>query len=351
MWCSEVQHRVLSNCPAAGAEVEAAKDSSAEQIEVRELVETDTAALQNLFQQIFDKPMSEAFWQWKYRSHPAHSIGALRDGLLQAHYGAIGLDACFFGNPARVVQIVDVMVRPAARQGVRNRSLFFRTCTHFVDQYVGHGRTYLFGFGFPSERAMNLAARLGVYAPVGQMKEISWDISGRGGKAGWLTKMTPVTLDSFDSMRNSLEELWEQQAQDLREHVVIRKNADWINWRYLQNPDVQYKLWLLRSRFSRKPAGLIVLKAEAERMLLMDCIGPLQNIPTLVQQAIAKSREAGKHKLVTWISAAFENHFLVQGGKAERLPIIIPANIWSEGPKPDELRDHWWLMPGDTDFL
>ena len=59
----------------------------------------NSGAMRTLFAQVFDRPMSEAHWQWKYAQGRGTAIGVWEDERLIAHYGGVGRDIVFFGPP------------------------------------------------------------------------------------------------------------------------------------------------------------------------------------------------------------------------------------------------------------
>jgi hypothetical protein len=318
---------------------------------VRFLEPTDAPAMRALFHEVFGHEMSEAFWRWKYGEGGSSGVGLFRHGELVSHYGGASTAICFKGAPARAVQIVDVMVKPAARQSVRRKGAFFLAGRHFAEWTVGYDRPFLTGYGFPSERSMALAEHLGLYARVGHMLQLDWELREPEQGPHWWTHFELLDAAGFMRRRAEVESLWRQLQGDLAAHIVVRKDAAWLEHRYLNHPDKQYRLVLLRRRLGRTPLGLVVLKEETGKVQLMDHVGPLRNIPLLLRAAKWHARSSGRELLYTWCSAAFAEHFSHAGAIPRPLAIVTPCTTRMPGPTPDELRDHWWLMPGDTDFL
>lgn len=319
-------------------------------LSLRLLAEPDAPAVCSLFAEVFGHELGQDLWNWKYRRPDAHAVGVFRDGELVCHYGGLGARIVCKGLPATAIQIVDVMVKPAARYAVRKQSPFFLAGSAFLQRFIGYERPYLLGYGFPSDRHMKLAAHLGLYAPVGQMKEATWDTTAAS-SPGWSIQLQELDAGNYAAAATTLDALWEQLRHDLREHIVVAKTAAWIEQRYLCHPTRTYRLVLVRRRFGGQPLGLLVLQQEAQRMLLMDCLGPLAHWPELLHCARALALTAGSARLATWCGTAFADLFAQDAAVLQTLPISIPANIWTPGPAPATLRDHWWLLPGDTDYL
>lgn len=319
-------------------------------ITTRQLNASDAPAMRSLFQQIFNKDMLPALWDWKYRRPQSGAVGVFRDGALVCHYGGMGADISYKGKPATAMQIVDVMVDTAVRGAVRKQSPFFLAGSAFLEQYIGFKQPFLLGYGFPSDRHLALAEHLKLYAPVGRMWELCWELTAPL-RQPLLQKVIRIDAGNLAQHRPVLNLLWEQLRKDLGARIVVRKDAAFVDWRYLQHPQERYQLLLLQRRFTGAPLGLCVLKQEAERVLLMDAIGPLRHLPQLVHAAQLAAWHLQRRKLATWCSAPDVACFGAGVTTTQALPITTPANIWTEGPPPAELTELWWLMPGDTDYL
>ena len=318
-------------------------------LSVRELKAADAAAMRKLFADIFKKEMSQSLWEWKYARPHSAALGVWRGNELVAHYGGMGTDVAFKGQPATAIQICDVMVNPSVRQAVRKQSPFFLSTSAFLERYIGYSNPWLVGYGFPSDRHMALAAHLKLYAAVGRMWELGWDLLAPP-RVPLLLKVDVLDASNFARWRATLDQLGEQQRADLAERVVVRKDAASVEWRYLRHPQERYELLLVKHRLSGKPIGLCVLKVEAERTLWMEALAPLHHLPALAQVARAAAWRQGRRKLALWCSepdtARFGNVTSVQP-----LAITTPANVWTPGPAPAELHNRWWLLAGDSDYL
>jgi hypothetical protein len=319
--------------------------------EVRILEDADFEAVRNLFAEVFQKEMSAELWHWKYRVQDGHAVGVFKNGTLVGHYGGVGATIFYKGKSARALQIVDVMVKPSSRQAVRKHSPFFLASTMFLEHFIGYGKPYLLGYGFPSNRAMGIAERLGIYAPIGRMFEICWPIEAHEKRPSLLYTCTGISAANIREHSQALAQLWQQFRQEMQDYILVQKDAAYLEHRYLSNPANAYTVLLMKARLSGKALGLIVLKEESERVLLMDFIGPFASLPLMLKLARHRAMAWEKKQLTTWSSATFVERFAGRSAIATPLPITTPANIWTAAPTPEELDNRWWLMPGDTDFL
>ncbi len=324
-------------------------DAQAPAFTVRQLDASDAPAMRQLFQYVFKKDMSQALWDWKYRRALSATLGVFRDGELVAHYGGMGAEISLKGEPAKAIQVCDVMVNPSVRQAVRNGSPFFLSTSAFLERFIGYNQPFLLGYGFPSDRHMALAAHLGLYAPVGKMWELHWELTAPP-RQPLLQTMVRVTPENFEAHRATLDALWQELCAGLGDRIVVRKDADFVAWRYLRHPQEWYEVLLVTQRFTGKPLGLCVLKPEAERVQLMDVIGPVRLMPQVMRSALVATWRLPQRKLYTWCSEPDTKSFGVVAS-AQPMQITTPANIWTAGPSPEDLHNLWWLMPGDTDYL
>lgn len=305
--------------------------------------------MRQLFSKIFKKEMTQALWEWKYLRIKSVSFGVWRGNELVAHYGATNTHVWFNGKETRAVQICDVMVDPSVRKAARKQSPFFLATSAFIERYVGFEKTWPMGFGFPSDRHMNLAAHLQLYAPVGRIWELSWTLASRP-RVPILLKTTRLDLENLARHRDALDLLGAQQRAGLSERIVIHKDAKSLEWRYLRHPQETYELVLVTHRLTNKPVGLCVLKLESERVLWMDVLGPPAHLPALAQVVRAATWRSERRTLALWCSEPDIGRF-GSVTNARALPITIPANIWTPGPAPEDLLNRWWLLAGDTDYL
>lgn len=301
-----------------------------------------------LFEKTFNHAMSPATWEWKYGAESGREIGIWRDHQLIAHYGGIGRDILLFGQPQFAVQIGDVMVDAGERGILIRKGPFYQMATTFLERFIGYGKPYLVGFGFPNERAMKLAERLGLYAEVGRMTEFIWQPLPKWPK--WGTCLHPIENSDDDWAGNAVNECWRHMVSDLQEGIVGVRDWGYLQRRYLSHPSQQYQAVVVKNRFGEKVHGVLVMRHDADGCEIVDIIAPLTEISLLVTHARRLAGMVNGERVTCRITENFAAHFAAAGGVKQSINIRIPANAWSDGPKPDTLINRWWLMSGDMDF-
>ena len=299
----------------------------------------------DLFEQAFGYRIDPALWRWKYRDTAAPGMGVWRDGQLVAFYGAMPRPVRFLGEPAATVQIGDVMVHPAER-GVMTRSGPFQiAASTFIDRSVGYGRPQLFGFGFPTAKALQVAQKLGLYEGVDQICELTWSAGPT-----WTERLLRcVPAGPQDAA--AIDKLWHKMAQDFRDSIVGVRDARYVEERYRKHPTVAYECLLVRRVLTGAPQGLVVVRRpEPDRVELMDLVGPRRNFPALIAAVRRWAADRGANRVTAWLTESHAGVLAPTSPQRQQLDLVVPANVWSPGPSAEQLRGRWWLMAGDTDF-
>ena len=315
---------------------------------VRLLEKKQMTEMLDLFKNTFHHDMPPALWRWKYDSNANREIGIWRENKLVGHYGGIARRILFFGQPQTAVQIGDVMVDTNERGTLTRKGPFFLMAATFLERYIGYNKPYLVGFGFPNERAMKVAERLGLYAEIDQMVEFSWVSLPKWPRIK--TRLHPIDRADDEQMSAVAEECWQKMAEDLRSDLVGIRDWPYLQHRYLNHPTQRYQLMLIKNRFGGRARGILVLRHDTHDSEIIDIIAPLSEIPLLILHARRLAGISGRHRLFCRITENFAPYFAVAGGKKQMSDFRIPTSIWDAAPSPDSLRNHWWLMSGDTDF-
>lgn len=311
---------------------------------VREATAEDAPGIRELFHEVFGQAMTEDLWQWKYGGGRGHAVLAEREGRVVAHYGGIRRTVTYQGEAMPSVQCVDTMVKSTERGTLSRRGPYYRVAYGFLDRFVGYGRLFAFGFGFPNKRVMRVGEILGVQAPVGEVVEPVWLAANH-------TRYRGERYSHCNSShREAVNTFWLHMQDGLRQSIVGVRDAVHLNYRYLENPIHRYEVDLVSAVDGNDPIGIIVTRIEGHTLLLLDLIGDVQRFPELVEHARFRAMNLGLSEMRAWITTS---HLDLLGSQQSRVvapKVMIPTSVCTEGPTPDELRDKWWLMAGDTDF-
>lgn len=298
----------------------------------------------DLFNSVFGSPMTPELWQWKYGLTDGRQLCAWQGEKLVAHYGGMPRKIMLFGKPQTAVQIGDVMVSSNHRGVLTRSGPFFRLAATFLEQYIGYGKPYLLGFGFPNDRAMAIAEKLKLYSEVGHLVEISWAPS----------TIRPCVFTRLHLLSEAdapeVDGLWHKMRSDLTDSIVGTRDWNYLRQRYLLHPHQHYYLLIVKNRIGGKARGVIVCRHDPEGCEMVDVIAPLHDLPLLITQARRHAKIAKCARFFCRITENFSSLFTGSGGVKQDVGIRIPANAWSDGPPPESLKNRWWLMTGDMDF-
>ncbi len=305
----------------------------------------DKKAIRVLFQTVFEAPMSEELWQWKYGNGRGCAAVAKRDGAVIAHFGGVFRDVWYNGEQQRSMQCVDVMVTPSERGSLTRSGPFYLAAKHLLDRQVGTNRPCALGFGFPQARLLKMSEHLAIQTPIGEILEPVWHARRSDAYTG-------QNVDLANSQHQAqLQQLFVQMRTGLSPSIVGVRDVSYLKHRYLEHPLYKYQLKLVsRANSPRTVLGMVVLRVADEQVLIMDLIGDPQYFANLIEYAQTQNTSLGAHELSMWISAA---HLPLLGNAYARVDdpkVQTPTIICTPGPSPKSLMNKWFLTTGDTDF-
>lgn len=310
--------------------------------------------MRRLFAEVFGHAMSPEHWDWKYGQGHGTGMGLMRDGRMVAHYGGVSRRVAMFGQPARACQVCDVMVMPSANRALVRRGPLYRVSSGFLQAEVGNDRNHRIAFGFPNQRAHDVANRLGLYGQVDKLVRLSWPAANAAApdRVRW-SAIGQAGVGFSAAERRGVDRLWRRMAPAFSDCVLGVRDADWLQYRFLQHPHQRYEVIAVRSRWLRRWLGVLVLRRHEDHLLLLDLVAPPDAVPLLLQTSRHLAAQANVPRLDAWVTQS-QAHRLAGPGDTDvavvDMQIPVPANVHTPGPGPDVLQDRWFLMAGDADF-
>lgn len=321
------------------------------------LTQGDAAAMRALFKRVFGKPMTADEWHWKYRGGRGHAVGLWRGDDLVAHYGATTRTVRWDGREVAAAQVGDVMVRPDANAGLGRQGALKQVSATLLEQQIGWGAPHRVGFGFPNERAMRVAERLGLYAAVDEVIELQWSTMGSApslpsNRLWRIDEIDPASLVEGQPAWRMLQRAWAAMTMTLPRALLPERNATWWRHRYGSRPDVAYRIFVRRHVAGLRTPGALAMREHEDHVELIDLVGPAADLVVLVRVARQLAAQAGRQRLTAWITRSHVQWLDDPQDPAQRIDIgvKVPTSVHTPGPSPDELRGRWFLMSGDTDF-
>lgn len=306
-----------------------------------------------LFEKSFDTAFDEALWRWKYEIGAGRCVIARQadSGQILAHYGGAPRRIHYFSKPALAIQVCDVMALPEVRRQYGQGSLFFKTAATFLEREIGNTVGHLLGFGFPNQKAMNIAKRLGLYDKTDDFVEL--EIAGTDQYRGQL-QAQPLETDNQPVLLDAIDRLWQAMQSGFAQSIIGVRDADYFRYRYLQHPAHGrglYYYWQLLDEQGR-PGAIAVCKRHGEGWLLLDLICARESLASaLTAMAEWAAAEPEPSALKFWLTKGQLDALSGASYSVHELGIEIPCNSWNPGPAADLLYGKWWLTAGDMDFM
>lgn len=301
--------------------------------------------IRQLFKSVFKQDMSSANWEWKYGDGRGAGVIVRNDEEVVAYFGGTERRVLFKGDAVCSIQCGDSMVAESHRGTLSKKGPFYLSVTAFLGRYVGFDRPYLLSYGFPNERAMRLAERLGMYAEIGTMLEVSWSPLADSHYAS--------TAFDFDSPAHQgiASQLWSDMAEDFIDRSIGVRDLAYLRHRYHDHPALNYQLQLVSHQDSTAPFGLIVTRQHEGRLLLVDVVSAKKDIRDLVLFGRQLAADLQCQDMHGWLTEVDSHLITDTAAIIGEKPLRLPLGVYCEGLKPEEVQDSWFFMCGDSDFL
>ena len=234
-----------------------------ERFTVRAFQPGDEAQILGLFNRCFPHaPRTLEHFRWKYQHNPFGneriSLAFDPDGRLVAHYAGYPLRLT---TGETVHHIGDTMTAPAVRQVGRGpTSILGRIVNHFYTTFCEGG--VAFNFGFNTANIQKLSTRFFRAVRVAPVAYRVWPAPPR--VARWRRWARGYQIEIVRELAPEFDELAPRG-------FMVRRDAQYLRWRYLDHPDVSY-LFLALRRW-RRLVGWAVFRTIDGRLLWVDGLG------------------------------------------------------------------------------
>jgi hypothetical protein len=301
-----------------------------------------------LFREVFKVDIGPEMVHWKYGEGRGQSWGAWdADGDLLVHCGVFYRRALAGGHVRRIAQLGDLMASPRKPGGLpREPPPIARLIRRVLSELPDEHNPDALAFGFPSERAMRLGERLGVFAQIDQVHALTFDPlppCAHGDRIDTLHQLGPQAA-------RRLDRLWTAMAADLQDDLVGVRDAQYLRWRYFEHPENHYTCLVVRSRWLRRTLGVMFVKDSDTERELMDIVAPLHLIPRLLTAARRWLGATAGTRLTLWLASTHAERFAPLAQHARPLEFRIMANPLGPAWVLERFDRRWWLTSGDTDY-
>lgn len=295
-----------------------------------------------LFKEVFGTTMSREFWLWKYpKDKVAHSVVALRNNRVVAHYGFCSRNALYNGSVFGATQACDSMVASSDR-GFISSSIFNELIKLGERVFYSKLSPVSIAYGFPHGRQYKLGARLKLFTPISAIWEVIFSIpnnvvNGPTSDADYLDcKLVEAVSSERDRIDVALEIMFSE-----KDTLLLKRDFQYLLHRYVYHPVFNYEIYRIENCY-------FIIKVSHGKLFLMDYFG---------------AGDVYGQKLdifISYLSKLYPGQTLHLWCLDDALSLFInPKKVVDTGAVfvnkryssslPDFKR--WWITMGDTDFL
>lgn len=209
----------------------------------REFRDADLPSLLDCFNRVFrdenpehvDRTRSQ--WEYLFKRNPAgwRIYLALCGGQAVAQYAAVPIRMWVNAKERRFAQIVDSMVHPEHRRGLKRPGLFVQTALPFFEAYGGRDRD-LVHYGWPVENAWRIGRTFLKYEVVRTQTVLAREPRGEDGM--------PAEVERLASFDHQAQWVFDRCCGDWGASAI--RDESFLNWRFVENPFHSYEIFGVR---------------------------------------------------------------------------------------------------------
>lgn len=322
---------------------------------VRSYEAGDEDDILRMFKPSFHAERSEAHWRWKFVDQPfgdrAVTIARSANGELAAHYAGYAVPFEQFETRRRSrslvgLQIGDTMTLPKFRTVGRGpTSLLGRAARHF---YAANCEDKVaFNFGFNTGNIQKFSRR---FVRAELVENVGYWVRPDG--------LPPESTRSYQVRRaGELDRSWDRffRRVGFAYGLLVRRDARWLRWRYLECPDTPPFVILAARRWGRL-VGWCVFRRHGDTMRWCDALIDPKHVESawsLLRAAFQLPEMEGVTSVEAWFPPRPEwwRRELVALGfeRTEQPDDLAVMTVPFKEASPSLLRD-WYYTMGDGDL-
>lgn len=311
-----------------------------------------------LFTPSFHVQRSVEHWRWKYESNPWGrrniTVAYGPDGGLAAHYAGYPLPLVLSDGedgPRRdllAMQIGDTMTEPRFRQVGRGpTSLLGRCIRHYYTAFCENRVAFNFGFNTGNIQKFSM-----LFAGAHRIEPVGFWVRPAAPPpepAGYKVERVHKVGAAFDRFFDRVAPFY---------GLLVRRDADFLRWRYLDCPDDPPFVILAVRRYFRL-VGYAVFRRRGDRLMWADSLfhpRHLRAAADLLRHALALPEHQGVEAVEAWFPPRpgwFWPYLSTLGFSARPEPndlalMLVPH---LEKNAPDLLRERFYYTLGDGDLV
>jgi hypothetical protein len=324
----------------------------------------DERGILDLFKLVFAVDRSIDVWNWQFRDCPEgiHSyVGRRDDGSIVSQFCGIPVKVKVRELVLCFAQMVDSMVHPDYRGGLKKKGLFATTVDAFVEHFGRVDREVIM-MGLPNAEAFRIGRKLCGYVPMTKIymhtKAIEPDLElpMPAEEVGY--RMNRFRVAIVPRFAADLDALWAHASQP--HEIVCWRDARAMNWRYPSSPQWSYVLLEARLAATNQLVGVAVLRTMwlgQPDLVIADWLvdRDVDGVPeALLSTSEHLGRKAGMHAVKCLLNHMCEESrfFEDQGYALTPTQFRMVSRTYAPGVvTPPDLNRHWYYTLGDFDIV
>lgn len=199
-------------------------------VELRPYRSGDEAAICDLFEMVFGRPLSSAFWRWRYCDHPGggpYAELAWDGNLLVGHYAVSASPLAVDGAFRKAALSMTTMIHP----DYRGQRLFENSAARLYARLVADG--FVAVYGFPNANShRGFISRL-EWQNIYEIPTLSLTLA-----PGTVPRSVPGQVATAAEFDAAFDTHWDAVKTNYR--VWAWRDAAHLRWRYSENPEERY---------------------------------------------------------------------------------------------------------------
>jgi len=297
------------------------------------------------------RPRSLEEWRWAYSDNPAglRVWLALDGATVAAHYASLPNRTRVEGETRVFAQIVDTMVHPDYRRGLKKPGLFVETARRMLAATCGPDKD-LVTYGWPTREAWRTGKAFLDYEMVRRESALYSELDG-------VDPTLPAGVVRALAFPESVARLYERCAAEWGASTI--RDRAWLQWRVFARPGQDYRVLTVPDAAGAL-LGYAVLRTTdwpiPGACVLCDWLVPSDDRETgeRLLAAVRSDARAGGAAAVLALFPQWSPWFL---HFQERGFLVTSTEYFMSGrnnhPRHDMfwLRDNWWYQPLDLDLF
>ncbi len=335
---------------------------------IRRYKEKDLPQIQSLFQKVFKHERSDQVWAWKFANTPEELnpwiLVCEDEGKIIGHISLWVHEAYIDGKKNKIGLRVDTMVDPNAR----GKGVYQKLNSLLLQEAKKDGIVFL--YGFPAPKAKELFIK---YTDAAHLLNVPRYVRIQKPIALLASKVKPLKFakpidNLFAILRskkfkfklesreiNNCDEAFDELAEICRSlsKALLVRNASYLNWRYLNHPEKEYKIQAIFEEGQIK--GYVVTcqvwKNNILSGLIVDWLAESKDMywEELLGLALLELKDADI--VQTWVlPETISEKALQKGGLIHKdSPMPLVGKELNEQTHSLRKYENWYITPGDVD--